>query len=192
MFSDNARRFVFKIIYLIVVCVTCYFTACVQANRTISRPSITPNKDWQFVERSPYGVTEGDHLIGHGLKIRIEAFNASQIPQLVVRMGFFVVEEVPIKFIPSATTVELSSGQIAQATGYECRAALMENLAYRKSVHPIREIVFSQKDNCIDLYFDVPPPSVEDVFKMRIGGVSVRGKDIRFPEITFRKGIAKW
>ena len=184
-----------RTIYLIAILTISSLAGCVEANRTISRPSIAPNRDWQFVEQSPYvdgGITEGDHLIGHGLKIRIEALNASRIPQLVIRLEFFVVDENPIKFPPSITMVELSSGQDVQPTRWECRAALLENPEYRKSVHPIKEIVFSQKYNCIDLYFDVPPPSVEDVFKMRIGGVSVRGKDIRFPEITFRKGIARW
>ena len=186
---------IFRTIFLIALVATWWLTACIQANRTISRPSIIPNKDWQLVEQAPYvygGVAKGDHLIGHGLKIEIEALNASRIPQLVIRMEFFVVDENLIKFTPSITTVELSSGQNVQATGQKCRAALLENPGYRKSLQPVREVVFSEKYNCIDLYFEVPPPSVDDVFKMRIGGVSVRGKDIKFPEITFRKGIARW
>jgi len=63
---------------------------------------------------------------------------------------------------------------------------------YRKSQRPIREIAFSEKYNCIDLYFDVPPPSGDDLFKLKVDGISVRGKQITGPELTFRKNVANW
>jgi hypothetical protein len=53
-----------------------WISACLlQPERVISRPSVARSTDWQLVDESPYvygGIAKGDHLVGHGLKIRIE------------------------------------------------------------------------------------------------------------------------
>src|ERR1044071_1892609 len=122
-----------------------------QPHRVISRPSIAHSTDWQLVDESPYvygGIAKGDHLVGHGLKIRIEALNSNQsprLPQLVIRFEFLIADGIPIEFIPSLNIVELNTRQSSYATGYECRAALLIDPVYRKSQRPIREIMFSEK-----------------------------------------------
>lgn len=194
MGGGRTGRF-FTVLLIPLVLALCLQSACPQPHRIVSRATIQSDDRWKLREDCGFefcGSPKGDHLFGEELKVRVEALNASQIPQLVIRLQFLITDQTPIRFISRDVTVQLSSGRTVQGAGYECKATLLENPVYRRSVSPLQEVMVEQKYDCIDLYFDVPPPSVEDVFMMRINGVWVRGKKVNVPEITFRKGVARW
>jgi len=110
--------------FLIAIFTTFWLSACLQPHRIISRPTIVPDTDWQLVDQSPYvygGIAKGDHLVGQGLKIRIEALNAGSSPQLVIRLEFLIADQTPIEFIPSLNIVELNPAHSSRATGYDVR-----------------------------------------------------------------------
>jgi len=60
--------------------------------------------------------------------------------------------------------------------------------SYLLSAPPIVGFQRTDKIDCFRLFFDAPPPRVDEVFIMSLRDVRLEGVQIEIPDIVFREG----
>jgi hypothetical protein len=160
----------------------------------VSKPIVKADSNWKIEEGCGYERCGGplvDFLVGKDLKIRVEAQNDEHDGTFAIRIGFLPRDKREIRFNPSLVSVELSNSRILFAKGFTCSGKIWDS-KYRKTIPPIDSAILVQELNCFLLFFDWPPPKIEEEYKMKMGGVFMGGQPLSIPEITFRKGISRW
>jgi hypothetical protein len=133
-----------------------------------------------------------DFLIGREATIRVEALNYL-LPG--IRDSFFLVSVMfpddkyaNLAFDPSDAAITFSNGNTLTPKGIRCARTVIDR-RYFSSVPPVSGFQRVTADEyCYYLFFDVPPPSVEDTFVLRLNGVRRDGQRIQVPDIIFRPG----
>jgi len=160
----------------------------------VSKPTVKQDSKWKMEEGCGYERCGGrlvDFLVGKDLTIRIEAQNDEKDSTFAIRLSILPRDKVEIRFNPSLISVELADKRILPAKGFPCSGKIW-NPSYRNSIPPINSTILVEELNCFLLFFDSPPPKIDEEYKMTMGGVFVGGQLVSIPEITFRKGISRW
>ncbi len=166
---------------------------CLSIERSFSQATITPNPEWRMVQRCGYEgcAKKVDFLVGRELTIRIEAHNdmphAVQNRIFIIQVEFLSSSPQVFEYDPSQTTVQFHNGQIAKAKGLPCPGTIMDR-SYILTSPPIIGLNRINKIDCFLLFFDAPPPSVNEVFTMSLANLQQSGIRIDVPEIVFRPG----
>jgi hypothetical protein len=133
-----------------------------------------------------------DFLTGRDVTIRIEALNHTPHN---IRNGIFLVRTMfpyanggDIAFDPSETTIELANGSLFKARGFPCRGTITDRSYFVSAASLVGFQRVDHNNYCYFLFFDSPPPRVDEGFIMRLNGVRLHGKLIDVPEIIFRQG----
>jgi hypothetical protein len=168
--------------------------AAIAKDHIVSKPTIMPTADWNVEQGCGYehcGPPPVDFLVGKDLSIRIETHNDKAKNRFALWLIFLPKKNFEVRFNPSFVIVELTDGKKLRADGYPCSGKIWDP-TYRRSIPALTSSAVVPKGGCFLLFFDSPPPAVDDEFRMRVGGVTLGGEPISIPEVTFRKGISRW
>lgn len=173
---------------------------CIPQDHIISRPTIEKNPEWEMVESCGY---EGcrpmvDFLSATDIRIRMEAFNHEQ-EIFVIRVSFVGTDFYTLKspqldeydYDPSAVTVKLSNDTVLKPKGFMCSYTKWDK-QYLQSASAIDGSIPVKKNSCFLLFFDYPPPSVEEEFTMDLNGLKRNGNSVEIPTVFFKKGISRY
>lgn len=172
---------------------------CIPQDHIISRPTIEKSPDWEMVESCE---CEGclpmvDFLSAGDIRIRIQAFNHMKSPNLfLITVGFLGKDFYELKsdeyeFDSSAVTVKLSNGMVLKPKGFTCSYTKWDK-QYLRSASAIEGAMPIQKNSCFLLFFDYPPPSVEEEFVLNLKGLKRKGKTVEVPIVLFKKGTSRY
>jgi len=135
-----------------------------------------------------------DFLVGKDLTIGVEPYNNIsrniQNNIFVIKVKFLPKNKKEFEFNPSAATVILIDHKAVPAKGLPCSKTRMD-LSYLRSAPsiigsiPIDKI---DKNSCFYLFFDVRPPTIEEEFTLKLGGITKLGQPMNVPDVIFRKG----
>jgi len=159
----------------------------------ISEPTIRESTEWKTVRKcSSEGCyplvnyfTRGDVSIG------IESRNDVKEKVFLISTHFLVSNKVEFTFDPSLATVELADHTVLRAKGFTCSYTIAD-VNYLGSTPPLTGQISIQKNDCFLLFFDAPPPRVEEQFVLKFNGVTKRGQPFDIPEVIFRKGVSRY
>jgi len=180
----KAMRFLLGLLFLTF--------ACSLSAQRFSRPTISTGRGWTVEEHC---VSQGcyplsDFLTTKDLTIRVDALN--HLPYTIrdgiflIRVMFPQMEGKDVEFDPAQSVVELGDHRSERAKGIACAGTIMDRsyMLSAPSVIGYRQI---DHDNyCYFLFFDIPPPPVENVFILKLNGVRQRGRRVEIPDIIFR------
>jgi len=190
VFSMRYLSFMFSIVML---------HGCAR-DHIISRPTIEKDPDWKMVESCGYeGCTPMvDFLSTRDIRIKIEAFDRGIKPQLFVILiafvgsDFFYLKSKEFSFDPSAVTVGLISGKTLKPKVFTCSYTIWDLQHMRSKPSLSGQIPITNDNSCFVLFFDYPPPPVEEIFTMHIEGLKKKGIPINIPTVIFKKGISRY
>ena len=168
-------------------------------DHVVSRPTIENNPNWEMVENCGYeGCTPMvDFLSAKDIRIRIESFNHLLRPNLFVLRVMFVgtdydeLKSDQYKFNTSDTSMTLMDGTILTPKVFTCSHTIWDK-NYLQSTPSMKGRIRLSDNNCFLLYFDSPPPTVNEEFTMAINGLTKSGQHVDIPDITFKNGISRW
>ncbi len=159
-----------------------------------------------------------DIIKGPDVKIRIEVDNGEGAKGAFIILLVFVTSESNFLTIsPSKIYVEFPDGSRFLAKPMKCGSVELHeylqkikyvkktkdfsldhfNFAeyYRSIAAPLPDTISiddsypgGKFSKCVDLFFDTPPPSEDDVFYLVIHGLEESGGEIKIPFITFKPG----
>jgi hypothetical protein len=189
----------FSIYCLLVMVLSITLQRCA-SDHIISRPTIEKNPDWQMVESCGYeGCTpKVDFLSSNDIRIRIEAFNSGIRPPLFVikvefvGIDFFSFKSSQFTFDSSAVTVKLADGKILKPKVFTCSYTIWDLQRMRSKPSLMGQLPIVGDNSCFILFFDYPPPSVDEEFLLNLDGLKRGGQYIEVPAIFFRKGISRY
>jgi hypothetical protein len=154
----------------------------------VSIPTIHDSQSWKIEKRCGYeGCTPMvDYLTRNDMSIRIEAYNHEGI--FLIQVVFLSDDTRQLRFNPSSATVEIADHRIINAKGFQCAYTITEEDNLR-SAPPLVGPVRIADNACFFLFFDAPPPSVEEQFIFRLEGITRSERPVHLPEMVFRKGV---
>ncbi len=134
-----------------------------------------------------------DFLTGKHLSIRIQSENHEKSNIFLILTDFMVKGKGYFKLDPSRFVLDLTNGKILIPKVIPCSGTLYD-LSYLRSVPGLEGpiVIEDKRGACVRLFFDEPPPTVEETFILRIAGVTMRGEPVDIPEVIFRKGISRY
>lgn len=140
-----------------------------------------------------------DFLSSNDIRIRIEALNHRiekifAIDVWFLGKDFYTLRSPQVdeyEFEPSAVTARLKSGIVLKPKPFTCSYTKWDK-QYLQSAPAIKGTVPLKKNDCFRLFFDYPPPSVEEDFTMELNGLKKLGQPVSIPTIYFRKAISRW
>jgi len=159
----------------------------------ISEPTIRESKEWKMVKKCGYERCGAlvDFLTGKYVTIRIESYSDEKENLFLISAEFLDTKNTEFKFNPSLATVELADHTLLKAKGFTCSYTITE-VNYLRTVSSLSGFIPLNDNACFFLFFDAPPPSVEEQFIFRFNGVTRRGQPFDIPEVIFRKGIIRY
>ena len=165
---------------------------CIRTDHVISRPTIRDYSGWKMIENCGYEHCDPlvDFLTTEDVSIRIESLNDAPRTIFVIRVLFIPKNRNEVAFNPSVVSVKRADGRTLAAKGLPCRTIF--DISHLRSARPITGPVQIDKLDCFYLFFDSPPPSVEEEFTLKLAGVIRKGQALEVPDIIFRKGISRW
>jgi len=190
-------RIRFALLFLLLIDTV---AGCAIPPRPVSIPTIQQTAGWHMEQRCGY---EGcyplvDALIGKGIEVRVEAENGKIDKNIfTIKVEFMTPERVLYQYTPSLSSVILSDGRSIKSKDFPC-----SNTAYSSSVFksdsnlkvplPLRGWVHKgQRHVCFLHYFDTLPPSTEEPFILKLGGLETAEGSINFPDLHFSGGMRR-
>jgi hypothetical protein len=172
----------------------CTLFSCAIPPRPMSVPSIQPTAEWQIVERCGY---EGcyplvDYLIGKGIQVRVKAENDLHDKRIfAIVVDYSLPEKSCYQYRKSLSILSLSDRRSLLSKDSFCNGIMAES--YANSTQPFQlhgPVHKGERSDCFRLHFDVPAPSTEDTFTLKLRGLETcDGTPVEFPELHFSRGM---
>ena len=154
-----------------------------------SRPTTAENPEWKLIEDCGYENCYPlvDYLVGKDIKIRIDPFNEPVVDYFRIPLIFIPNNKNVFTFNPSMTTVTFKNGNKVNAKGF---FRITGGLNYLRSAPSLQgSIPLDKNEVSVNLFFDVPQPSMDEEFILTIKGLSRSGEPVNVPDLHFRKGM---
>jgi hypothetical protein len=168
-----------------IVAITLILLASCGPKQLRSIGSIPDNPTWHLESHCGY---EGcgaivDFLINNDLKIRVEPYNRQKSDIFLVQISFERVTGEAFEFQPDRVTITLGDKTFSPKP-FRC-AYTIGSRDYLEAHPGLSGRIRLTNERCFLLYYDMPTPSIEETFLIKIEGLFKNGTPVEIPEITF-------
>ncbi|MBI5197067.1 MAG: hypothetical protein HZA19_00495 [Nitrospirae bacterium] len=163
------------------------------------RAYIDRNPNWKIVENCGYENCQPmvDFLTGENITAKIEFFKDNKNLFFDILLNFTNVNET-FEFNTESIFVRLGNGMNLNPKVFRCGKTKEEIDYLLQPAHSERDLLRLKPSlqgsisimnlDCFRLFFDYPPPSIEEEIVMNINSaLTLKGKPIEVPLIHFRK-----
>ena len=158
----------------------CGFTA-----KPKSVATIRENNDWKIIEDCGYENCYPlvDFITSKDLQVRIEAHNKTNKDFFIITIAFQGDTKDEYEVDPYGFSLRFKNEKLIPKA-FTCSYTIW-NRQYLMNTDPLVGIISIKENSCYLLFFDRPPPPVEDNFSFCIEGLYKQGNREFFPEIIF-------
>ena len=181
-------------LFLAVLCYVSIGSCAMSPQQKITTRAYIAETDasWEITHGSLLGVSEIDFLTNKQFTIWIDVFKYDKERYFKILMDF-KESGSDATFRPSHITIKLSNNEILKPKVLPCNDATAKaNIQELRSYPTIETGIQVTKGACYYLFFDHPPPPVEEEIAMYMDdSLTVHGYKVYVPLIYFRKTIER-